>query len=348
MTTPAEYVPPSATEMRAAHHRLAPFVIRTPTFDWIDDPVRNALGGTAKLFLKLELFQHTGTFKARGAINNLLALGPPGNTSRNDAKGLSVTAVSAGNHAVAVAYAARNFGADAKVVMVATANPARIAAAEGYGAEIVIEQTIQAAFDKVHKLVEDENRVFIHPFEGRLVTEATAGVGLELIDDEAELDVVLVAIGGGGLASGVAAALKAIRPAIEVIGVEPEGAAVMRASIAAGAPVEFDRVDTIADSLAPTMATPYAFETCRRNLDDIVTVGDDQMAAAAALMFTHMKLAVEPAGAATLAAAFGPLRHHLQGRRVGLIICGANIDAVSYAALLRRGEDALTAGILGN
>ncbi len=322
--------------MRAAQARLAPHIVRTPVVDWQGGSARRYLGADARLVLKLEPFQRTGTFKARGALNTLLT------AERTD----RITAFSAGNHAIAVSYAASVVGADAKVVMQASANPARIAATEAFGAEVVIEPTGVAAFARAEALVEDEGRLFIHPFEGPRVTEATAGVALELIEDAGALDAIVVAIGGGGLAGGVAAAVKQLDPACAVYGVEPAGAAVMSRSMAAGTPLTIDDLDTIADSLAPPMTTPFAFETCRRYVDDIVVVSDDQMAAAAALLFAERKLAVEPAGAAATAAAFGPLRRRLAGKRVGLIVCGANIDRDSFCTLLARGEAALDDGVL--
>jgi threonine dehydratase len=245
-----------------------------------------------------------------------------------------------------VAYAASVVGADAKVVMQATANPARIAATKAVCAEVLIEPDGAAAFARAEALVAEEARFFVHPFEGPRVTEATAGVALELIEDAGALDAIVVAIGGGGLAGGVAAAAKQLLPACAVYGVEPEGAAVMSRSLEAGRPLTLDHLDTIADSLAPPMTTPYAFATCRHHLDDVVVVSDDQMAAAAALLFTERKLAVEPAGAAAAAAAFGPLRQRLAGKRIGLIVCGANIDRESFCSLIARGEAALGAGVL--
>jgi len=320
------YLPPDLTAMRAAQARLAPYIVRTPVVDWPG----------ADVVLKLEPFQRTGTFKARGALNTLLT-----------ADGAErVTAFSAGNHAIAVAYAASIVGADAKVVMQATANPARIAATEAFGAEVLIEPDGAAAFARADALVADEGRLFVHPFEGPRVTEATASVAIELIEDAGALDAIVVAIGGGGLAGGVATAAKQLLPDCVIYGVEPTGAAVMSRSLEAGRPLTLNHLDTIADSLAPPMTTPYAFETCRRHLDDIVTVSDDEMAAAAALLFAERKLAVEPAGAAATAAAFGPLRPQLAGKRVGLIVCGANIDRESFCALIARGEAALGDGVL--
>jgi threonine dehydratase len=157
---------------------------------------------------------------------------------------------------------------------------------------------------------------------------------MELMEDVPDLDAVVVPIGGGGLAAGVAAAVKLVRPATLVVGVEPEGADSMHRSFAAGSPQAIDKVRTIADSLGAPHAAPYSFGLCRRYVDELVLVSDDQLRAAMLLLFRSAKLAVEPAGAAATAALCGPLRERLRGRRVGLVVCGANIDAASFGAQL--------------
>jgi threonine dehydratase len=155
--------------------------------------------------------------------------------------------------------------------------------------------------------------------------------------------VVLVAVGGGGLGSGVAAAIRKMLPSCRVIGIEPEGADVMRRSFEAGSPQRMEKLSTIADSLAPPMTLPMAYGLCRRYMERIVTVSDDEICRAMAVMFRDAKLAVEPAGATALAALLGPLRDELRGARTGLIVCGANLDAETYAQQLARGERLLTA-----
>jgi threonine dehydratase len=324
--------------LRQVHSQLAKYVVRTPTDQWSSPVVSQALGPSARVYLKLEVWQRTGTFKSRAAINNLLAI--PGDKR--------VTAVSAGNHAVAVAYAASVTGADAKIVMYSTANPARVEAAKSYGAEIVFEAPGPGAFAKAQELVAAENRVFVHPFDGPRVTEATAGVALEILEDLANLDAIVVAIGGGGLASGVATATKLLRPTCAVYGVEPVGANAMQQSLRAGRALGLDRVDTIADSLAPPMTTAQPFELCRQYVDDVVAVSDDELAAAMAILFSDRKLAVEPACAASTAALFGPLRERLKDRRVAIIACGSNIDRELFCSLLARGETAVRTGSVGN
>jgi threonine dehydratase len=254
-----------------------------------------------------------------------------------DALARGVTAVSAGNHAMAVGYAARALGTTAKVVMPRTASPARIEGSRAYGAEVVLVEDVHAAFAKVKEIEAQEGRTFIHPFEGPLTALGTATLGLELLAQAPDLDAVIVPIGGGGLCAGVAAAVKQASPRTLVFGVEPEGADSMHRSFRAGKPESIDKVRTIADSLGAPYAAPYSFALCKRFVDDLALVTDDQLRAAMGLLFRSAKLAVEPAGAAATAALCGPLRERLAGKKVGVIVCGANIDAATFAKHLTGG-----------
>jgi threonine dehydratase len=337
--TATDPVPPTLEEIRATAWRIAQYTVRTPVHEWRGDAVAARLPPPAALHLKLELFQRTGTFKARGAINNALALD-------DESRRRGITALSAGNHAIAAAWAARCIGATARVVMLATANPARVAAARAFGAEVLTAPDGLTGFSMAEEIVAREGRTFIHPFEGPRVTAATATCGLELHEQVPGLDAVVVPIGAGGLCSGIATVTKLVNPACKVYGVEPAATQVMTKSLAAGSPQTIGQVQTIADSLAPPMTTPYVFAMCRRAVDEIVLVTDDQMAAAAAILFAEMKLAVEAAAAASTAAAFGPLRRRLAGLRVGLVVCGTNIDIDSHRALVTRGQAALQRGEL--
>jgi threonine dehydratase len=322
---------PSVAQMRAAAASLAPHIVPTAVQSWHARELEEQLGPQAQLFLKLELFQRTGTFKVRGAVLNVLALTAP-------ERQRGVTAVSAGNHAIAVACAAQRLGVSAKIVVLATANPQRLAAAKSYGAEILIAPDGRAGFAMAEEIRKTEGRVFIHPFDGRNVILGTSGVGLEFLDEAPDLDAIVVAIGGGGLIAGIAAAAKQINSDCRIYGVEPTGADVMSRSFRAGAPLAMESIDTIADSLAPPMTTQSTYDVCRRFVDDIVTVSDDSICAALALLYREAKLAVEPAGAAAVAAVLGPLAARLQGKRTGIVICGANIDSESFYRYLKRGE----------
>ena len=317
-----EFEAPAPEEIRAARARLGDRVVQTPVWTWQGDEVERAAG--TRPILKLELFQHAGSFKPRGALCNMLALPP-------DALARGVTAMSAGNHAMAVAYAARALGTTAKVVMPKTANPLRLEACRSYGAEVVLVEDVHAAAARVQEIVAADGRSAVHPFEGPGTALGTATLGLELCAQAPDLDAVIVPIGGGGLCAGVAAAVKQLSPRTLVFGVEPAGADSMHRSFRSGKPERIDKVRTIADSLGAPYAAPYSFALCRRYVDELALIDDDQIRAAMKLLFRGAKLAVEPAGAASTAALCGPLREKLAGKRVALIVCGANIDARTFA-----------------
>lgn len=324
--------------IRARADALAGDVLRTPVVGLDTELVRRALG-EGSVALKLECFQHTGTFKARGALSNVRAI-------PDDRRAFGITAASAGNHAIAAAWAARAAGLSAKVVMQDNANPFRIARAREEGAEVVMRAPGAETFAEAERLAKEEGRTFIHPFEGEGTILGTAGVGLEFMEQVPDLDAVIVTVGGGGLISGVAAAVKQIKPGCVVYGVEPEGAASMSRSLAAKEPVTIEKVTTIADSLGAPMALPLGHALCEAYVDDIVTVSDDAICAGMVIFQQDAKLAVEPAAGAGLAGLFGPLRDRLQGKRVGVVVCGANIDATTYAGQLMRGVEHL--GVLTN
>ncbi len=325
--------------MRGRHAALANVILHTPSVPLAAPLLGAALG--AEIWLKLELLQHTGTFKARGALSNARAIDPT-------ALPRGITAVSAGNHAIAAAWAARMVGAPARVVMLAGANGFRVEAARAEGAEVIIAQDGAAGFAEAERLARDEGMSFLHPFDGVDTVLGAAGVGLELLGDVPDLDAVIAAVGGGGLIGGVAAAVKALNPSCAVYGVEPEGADTMRRSLADGAPISGFTPQTIADSLAPPMALPMGLALAQAHVDDMVTVSDDAICAAMGLYQEQARLAVEPSAAAPLAALLGPLRARLRGRKVGLVVCGANIDATSHAALLARGQPHRAALLAGD
>ena len=218
--------------------------------------------------------------------------------------------------------------------MISTSNPARVAACREYGGEIAFAEDAHQAFDLVRRIESDEGRAFIHPFEGEGAILGTSTVGLELCEQVDGLDAVIVPVGGGGLCAGVATAVKQLQPRCAVYGVEPRGADTMHRSFAAGEPQSIDRVDTIADSLGAPYAAPYSFSLCQQFVDELVMVDDDQLRTAMRLLFDDAKLVAEPAAAAATAALCGPLRDRLAGKKVGLIVCGSNIDLGTFTSLL--------------
>lgn len=313
----------------ATQRLIAPYVIETPLHRWRGRELEERVGADTEIALKLELFQRTGTFKPRGALSVMLRL-PPATLARG------ITAVSAGNHAIAAAYAAQVLGTSAKVVMLASANPARIQRCEDYGAEVRLVPDGKSAFALAEQIAAEEGRTLVHPFEGPFTTLGTATLGVEWARQAGALDAVLVPIGGGGLCSGVAAAFKLLQPSCRVFGIEPVGADTMTRSFIAGEPRGRNDINTIADSLGAPYALSYSYATCRTYVDELVLVDDDGIRDAMGVLFREMKLAVEPAGAVSTAALFGPLRERLRGCRVGLIACGANLDVTSFAAHLQR------------
>ena len=322
---------PRIDEIRANRERLGDLVITTPIRRLVDDAVEKAVGGKTEVWMKEELFQRTGSFKPRGALTVMLDLDTA-------ALARGVTGVSAGNHAISLAYSARCLGTTAKVVMPRTANAFRVQVCREFGAEVELVADVHVAFERVREIERDEGRTLVHPYEGPKTALGTASVGLEFIDQIRDagtgLDAVLVAAGGGGLTGGVACAVKQLSPDTAVLVVEPEGADTMHRSFAAGSPQSIDAVRTIADSLGAPRCEPYSFALNRRFVDEVVLVSDDQIREGMRLLFRAAKLAVEPAGAAALAALMFPLRARLAGRRVGVVVCGGNIDHASFASLL--------------
>ena len=271
MTDPASL---SLADIEATAQALAPHVRETPVWTWADETVARRTGSSSGPVLKLELFQHAGSFKARGALNVMLAL-----DASQRARG--VTAVSAGNHAIAVAWAAKTLGTSAKVVMPKTADPFRVARCRALGAEAVLAEDVHAAFATADRIEREEGRYFVHPFEGPRTALGTATLGRELLRQCPDLEAIIVPIGGGGLAGGLSAAVKLLRPGCQVFGVEPEANDVMFRSIRSGHPEKVPEggYRTIADSLSPPYTLPYSLELCRRNLDDLVLVSDDALRA---------------------------------------------------------------------
>ncbi len=318
-------------EIRQTAGRIEGYLHHTPIFHWQDAWVRSQLG-EGELHLKLEFLQQTGSFKPRGALNNAL-------TRPEAERNQGVTAVSAGNHAIAVAYAAKTLGISAKVLMHRKANPLRVAKCQHYGAEVLLVDDINQAFVLLDEIAEKEDRTIIHPFDSVPTLQGTGTLGLEIGDALKDLDTILVAVGGGGLIGGVASALKQMQPAIEVIGVEPVGAAGLTQSLELGRPLEKVSVSTIADSMGAPLHCQMSFGVCQQVIDRMVLVEDDEMCQAMARVYDGLKFALEPAGAAVIAALTGPLQGTLKGKRVAAILCGSNIDESSWLELVLRGRN---------
>ena len=302
-------------DIRAAGTNVGERIHRTPLLG--STRLGEALG--LELFVKAELFQKTGSFKVRGVLNRIHRLSPA-----ERERGL--IGISAGNHAQALAWAATAAGVRSTVVMPAHASPTKVAASRAYGADVVLHGDVFAAFDRMHELRERHGYTLVHPFDDEDVIAGHGTLGLEIVTDLPDADVVIVPVGGGGLLSGVATAVKALRPATRVIGVEPEGAANLRAALDAGHVVRLERIDTIADGLAPPMTGAHVLEHVRAAVDDVVTVTDASILEAMKLLMTRMKLFVEPSGAAALAALLSHRIADCSGRRVAIVASGGNLD----------------------
>ncbi len=319
---------PTIKAIRANRARLGDLVITTSVRQIIDDALASAVGASTRVWLKEELFQFTGSFKPRGALSVMMDMDAP-------ALSRGVTGVSAGNHAISLGYSARILGTTAKVVMPKTANPFRIQVCREFGATVELVDTVHDAFARVKEIEATEGRTFVHPYEGPKTTLGTASVGVEFIDQVravgASLDAVIIAAGGGGLTSGVACAFKQLSPRTAVYAVEPESADSLSRSFKAGSPQSIEVVRTIADSLGAPRCEAYSFAINRMFVDEVVIVTDEQIRDAMRLHFRVSKLVVEPAGAATLAALMYPLRGRLEGKSVGLVVCGGNVDVATFS-----------------
>ncbi len=317
----------TATGLRAARAALAGKVRRTPVVAWPEDEVAERLGEGTEILLKLEVLQHASCFKTRGVTLHIDGL------DRHE-RARGVVTASAGNHAACVAFAARAAGVSAKVVVPRAASPARLEICRRHGAEVILADDIHAAFAEMQRLRERDGRVAIPSFDGPWIPLGAADLAAEFVEQTGPLDVMVLAVGGGGLCGGVAAAMHLLQPTCAVYGVEPFGADTMARSLAAGEPQRLQGV-TIADSLAAPHACERTLALCRRFSRGVVTVDDAAILSALRELFLSMKLAVEPAAAAALAGVHGPLREHVRGKRVGVVVCGSNIEPRAYADLLR-------------
>ena len=311
----------SLTDIQAAAERIAPIARRTPLLD-----VSAAAGWP--LLLKAENLQPGGAFKIRGAYNMVAQL-----TDEQRRRG--VITYSSGNHGQALALAARELGAPAVVVMPTTAPRIKVDGARAFGAEVIFAGTTSVERRTRAEQEADARRLtMVPPFDHEWIIAGQATVGLEILEQRPDVAAVLVPIGGGGLAAGVATAIKLSRPAVQIIGVEPTGAAAMKASLDAGEPVTLPKTDSIADGLMPVRPGDLTFAHVQKYVDHIVTVDDRRIADAVLWAFEKVKIVTEPSGAATIAAALGG--PDLPGPVVA-IVSGGNMS-VDRLEELRRGR----------
>ncbi len=281
----------------------------------------------ARVHLKAELFQRTGSFKPRGVVAKIESL-----TAEERRRG--VVTWSAGNAAQAVAWAAAAAGVDCRVFMWRTASPLKVAATRGYGAEVDLEaENAAESHERLLAHVERTGAVFVHPFDDPVLHAGHGSVGLEVLEDVPEAAVVVVPIAGGGLITGVATAVKGLRPGTRVIGVEPDGAATMTAALAAGAVMPI-APETIADGLAAPFVGEGTLAVCRELVDEVVLVSDAEIEEAFRLLYTRAKLACEPAGAATTAALLSGKVVLEPDDQVVAVVSGGNVAPETASAIL--------------
>ncbi len=285
----------------------------------------------AEVYLKLENFQRTGSFKIRGATNRIKTL----SEAEKDA---GVVTASAGNHAQGVALAASRVGVDSKIVMPTNAPISKVGATRNYGAEVVLHgDDYNDAAERAHEIEREENRTYVHAFDDEMVMAGQGTIGLEIVEELPEVDTVVVPIGGGGLISGIATAVKAHDPETRVVGVQAEGASSVATSLQKGEIHELDGVDTIADGIATRSVGELPFEVIQKRVDEVVTVPDADIAMAITNLLERSKTMVEGAGAVPLAAL---LEGHLDYEEEEVIVpalCGGNIDLNMLTTVVMRG-----------
>ncbi|HIU16477.1 MAG TPA: threonine ammonia-lyase [Candidatus Ventricola intestinavium] len=283
----------------------------------------------SQIYLKTEDLQSTGSFKLRGAYIKIASLS-------SEERACGVIASSAGNHAQGVAMAARMFDTPATIVMPAGAPLSKVKATREMGANVVLHGTVyDDAYAEACRIQQETGATFIHPFDDPMVIAGQGTIGLEIMDDMPDVRTLVVPIGGGGLASGVAAAVKMLHPDVRVIGVQAAGTAGMKASMEAGHVVELDSAKTIADGIAVKKPGQMTFELCSRYVDEIVTVDDDEIAQAILLLMERGKMVAEGAGAASVAAIMS--RKFDVSGKVAAVISGGNIDVTMISRIIEKG-----------
>jgi threonine dehydratase len=303
----------SLADVKSARRRIAPYIKRTPL---VRNHVLSDRLGT-NVYLKLEMFQRTGAFKVRGAFNKMLSLSA-------EERHRGVMAVSGGNHAQAVACAARQLGIRALVLMPESTPPNYLEATRRYGAEVVLVDNMLQAFERAQHYVE-QGYVYVHPFDDPLVIAGQGTIGLEILEDLPQVTDLFVSIGGGGLAAGVGTAIKALQPAVRIWGVETEGADSMAQALAANRVVKLPEITSIARTLGAPAVSETTLALAQRYLENVTVVSDEEALSALRLLLERAKIVTEPAASCTLAAAERLKDNFTTDDHVVLILCGGNL-----------------------
>jgi len=285
----------------------------------------------ADVYLKLENLQRTGSFKIRGAYNKISLLTP-------EERAAGVVAASAGNHAQGVALAARLAGIQATIVMPRFASLQKVMAVKGYGANLILHgKDYGEAEEKAFEVQKQTGATFVHAFNDPAIMAGQGTLGLEIIEAIPDVEVIVCPVGGGGLISGVATAVKAVKPDVRIVGVEPTGASKLPESLRKGTVVPLTSVNTIADGLATRRVGTYNLEVIQKRVDDVVQVGDDEIASAILLLLERAKTVVEGGGAASLAAVISGKVKGIEGKKVCTVLSGGNIDVRLVDHIIQRG-----------
>lgn len=320
---------PTVKEVEENYEVIKSHLNLTPVVQWTGDQKDRLLGRSAKVYIKLELFQVAGSFKPRGGLTVASRLSP-----ELLSKGL--VTVSAGNHGISTAYLAKQLHTHAKIFLPRSANPYRVEKIKSLGAEVIICNTINQAFESAHKIRSREKRFFFHPFEGYGNALGHASAALELIRQMPTPDQVLIPVGGGGFCSGISSFLKQHPSTSKTVitGVEPEGAAAMGLSFNENQCIQLEHVDTIADSLGSPVTLPYSFHLCRKFTDHMKTVTESEIIQGMKMIHSEFSLTVEPACAAAFSLLL-KIPELFREQTIGLFFCGSNIDLESWLAIIK-------------
>ena len=316
----------SVDNISKIYKKIRPFINQTPFLKCPDD-IDNYF--STNLFFKCEFLQKSGSFKARGAINNIIS------QDKNKIKN-GITAVSAGNHAIASSFVANIFNLRNKIFLYESANKFRIQTCKNYGANIFFTNPKQAFIDADN--AKKQGYYFIHPFDGPLTLQGSATLGLEIVNYfdsiNEKIDNLIISVGGGGLISGVSSYVKEFYPKVKVIGVEPENANGLSQSFKVNKPLDNINVKSIADSLSAPLHMQYSFDVAKEVIDEMVTITDQQMVEFMIFAYNKFRLMLEPACVAGLAAIKYKIKTNLKNKNTVLILCGSNIDKNSWLELI--------------
>ena len=302
-------------------------IVNTPTLELNEDDLREILPDNSEVSIKLELFQQTGSFKARGVAIGL-------ETLEKDKKAQGIVTVTGGNHGIATAWGASQYGISAKIIMPKTADPFRIDKCKNLGAEVILAENVDDAFRRLDEIEKEENRFVLHPFNQENMIIGSATCCAEILDQMGDIDILIIPIGGGGLIGGMAHYLDQINSSVELLGVEPVGADSFTKSLEKKSAVRINKVDTIADSLGAPMAMDFSFNIAKKRVSQVERVTDDEIRDAMITMRERLGFIVEPACATSLAGLQERYKKKCEGKKVGIIACGSNISFDRYNEIL--------------